>query len=188
MIPLLTFSRSILSPVVEILVGRRETTFHIHSDLLCQTSDYFRACLQGNFSEATKGEVKLSETRASTFQYFVKWLYTGDVAPFNNSLPLASIFTDMADVFALGNRLLCEGLRNRAVDMIQEVCSKELLNVGRIVYAAQAVETRSLLMQYLIQQLSFDMVEEGYGGLVNDDAWLTFIAMDARMTSDLMCK
>ena len=72
--------------------------------------------------------------------------------------------------------------------MIQEVCTEDLLNAERIVYVAQAVESRSLLMQYLIQQLSFDMVEEGYAELVEDDAWLTFIAMDARMTSDLMCK
>lgn len=167
--PVQTFSRFILSPVVEILVGKTEIAFHIRSDLLCQTSDYFRACLQGNFSEAAKDEVKLFKTRAETFQYFVKWLYTGDLAPFDSSLTLLSIFKDRADVLALGNRLLCEGPKNRAVDIIQEVCGEEFLDAERIVYAAQAVESRSQLMQYLIKQLNRDMVEGGYGDFVDDD-------------------
>ena len=177
-----------LSPIVKVIVGPQKVTFDVHSGLLREKSDYFRACLQGNFSEALKGEVRLPETKPEAFQYYAKLLYTGDLAPFNFDIDKDIIFRSMIDVYALGDRLLCHGIQNRSIDMVQEICVISDLSIGRIFYAAKIIEPRSKLMQFLIEKLAFDMASEGYATFVEDPKWLEFIQIDGRITTELICK
>ncbi|KAK4697313.1 protein N-terminal amidase, partial [Lecanoromycetidae sp. Uapishka_2] len=62
--------------LVTVLVGPDEQRFDVHKALLCKSSDFFNAALNGNFIEAN-GTVKLPEQNPGVFKYFVHWLYTG---------------------------------------------------------------------------------------------------------------
>ena len=53
--------------------------FTLHKDLLCNRSDYFRACFDGKFHEAEKKEVRLLGDNVEAFKLFVDWLYGAPV-------------------------------------------------------------------------------------------------------------
>ena len=179
---------SMLSPIVKVSVGDAKATFHLHSDLLCKKTSYFRGCLQGQFSESVTREVVMLETNPNAFQYFVKWLYTGDLAPFTESTTYDKDFHRMIDVYALGDELVCDGLKNRAVDMVQEICERQHLDAEQMLYAAQSIRQDSKLMQYLVEQLACDMTSIGYQKFIEDKEWTEFITMDGRTSTGLLCK
>jgi hypothetical protein len=103
-------------------VGPKLTPFHIHTSLLTSQSPYFRAALQGAFSESTSKSITLDDVGLEHFQLLVSWLYTSTIpAPFKDGKPA---YYTLLHVYALADRLCFEGLRNAVVDLVSELADK----------------------------------------------------------------
>lgn len=69
----------IIGSIITIYVGSSATKFYVHKNLLLQ-SPFFRAALEGDFTEAHTGEIRLPEDDPDIFAIYAHWLYTGDIA------------------------------------------------------------------------------------------------------------
>lgn len=98
--------------MVTVFVGNNK--FYLHKDLLCDRSDYFRACFDGKFHEAGKKEVRLLGDDAETFELFVDWLYGAPV----KEIEPDGLFSYLALVM-LCEKLCLEPLHNAAMDQIR---------------------------------------------------------------------
>ncbi|KAJ4295562.1 hypothetical protein N0V90_007575 [Kalmusia sp. IMI 367209] len=63
------------NPLVTIIVGENKTAFTIHASLLINSSEFFRAALQGGFSEAGTKTITFHDESPTTIQLFKHWLY-----------------------------------------------------------------------------------------------------------------
>ena len=100
--------------MVDIFVGAGRKQFHLHHDLLCDRSDYFKACFEGGFKEAEQKELFLPEDDIESFGLFVKWLYGASLKKISSKDELSVYFT----LFVLANKLCLEHLRNETMDQI----------------------------------------------------------------------
>ena len=65
----------ITRPTATILVGADEVVFHIPKALLCATSPFFKAALDGNFQEKDTQLLKLPEEDPRIFAIINRWMY-----------------------------------------------------------------------------------------------------------------
>jgi hypothetical protein len=170
-------------PVVKIIVGAQEMVFNVHKVLLCAESEYFAKCFQGNFAEATTGETKLPETDPKTFTNFVKWLYTGDMAPFARG---ADVMGDMVDAYILGDRLVCPNFQNRAIDLFQVAARVKPCDHSTIIRAVTNAPTESKLLLYLAKQITYEVSVQVYTTLVGSAEWREMISISVDFTNEVM--
>jgi hypothetical protein len=52
--------------------------FHVHKDVICHYSEYFRAAFNGRWIEAEE-DVKLEDIDVEVFELFVHWLYAQEL-------------------------------------------------------------------------------------------------------------
>ncbi len=98
--------------MVDIFVGTERKKFRLHRDLLCDRSDYFKACFLGKFKEAQQKELSLPEDNVEGFGLLVRWLYGAPLKKMssNDDLPV------YCALIILANKLLLEHLHNEAMD------------------------------------------------------------------------
>lgn len=60
---------------VTLLVGENKAAFHVHLDVLCDASPFFKAAFLGSFRESSEKTMQLPEDDEDTFELFVGWLY-----------------------------------------------------------------------------------------------------------------
>ncbi|KAL6707370.1 hypothetical protein ACN47E_004149 [Coniothyrium glycines] len=105
-----------------LLVGPKNTPFHIHTSLLTSQSSYFRAALTGPFLESSSNTITLDDVDVSHFQLLVSWLYTSVLpAPFKDGRPA---YYTLLHVYALADRLGLEAARNAVVDVMSELADR----------------------------------------------------------------
>ena len=102
-------------PSTNFYIGPQEKHYTIPKRLLYQFSDYAKACLEGQFSEAGANAVFLPDVDPDVFQYLWQWLYTGklkipqsyiwDWAKSKNER-FTGICRPLCRLHALGERLL----------------------------------------------------------------------------------
>ncbi|KAM0799296.1 hypothetical protein BDR22DRAFT_856065 [Usnea florida] len=63
--------------IVQIKVGPQKRLFNMHKRLLCNTSAFFEAALNGNFKESKTQTIEMAEDDADVFHCFQYWAYTG---------------------------------------------------------------------------------------------------------------
>ena len=100
--------------MVDIYVGPERKKFHLHRDLLCERSEFFKASFMGNFKEAAAEEMALPEDNVVSFELFVGWLYGGSVI----SIPSDDEFPAYVDLVILSQKLCLEQLQNETTDRI----------------------------------------------------------------------
>ncbi len=97
-----------LDTIVVLKTGPEKTAIRVHRGLLCQSSPYFRAALEGEFKEAESQTIDWPEEKPETVRTFQLWLYSGSMGlDIGDSLSAwrklvnAYIFADMYDLSAL---------------------------------------------------------------------------------------
>ncbi|RYP63044.1 hypothetical protein DL771_009459 [Monosporascus sp. 5C6A] len=60
----------------DVVVRCGTRSWHLHRNILCSRSDYFRAALAGPFKEAEIREIDLCEHDEETIDHLVAWIYT----------------------------------------------------------------------------------------------------------------
>ena len=174
---------------------KHQETYHLHLALLCAKSKYFSACLQGKFHEASSREAKLPDVDPHVFALFTKWLYTEDIAPFAHTITDCEIAARMVELYILGDRPVCEGVKNRAVDILQEA-SKSLYRVPLLKVVIKAVTSNALpkdsrVVQYLFEQLSYVIGTDGVQCCTSmcGSSWLNLVKiLDAAELTKMMCR
>ncbi len=129
--------RDSFDDIVHILVGPEKEIFKVHRQILCNTSSYFDAALNGNFKEAKQGRVEMLEDDVNTFKNFQYWLYSreihveegNEIYESNNNKQ----WDMLIDLFIFGEARGIPGLQNAAIDgLIDEMHAKNELRVAAI--------------------------------------------------------
>ncbi len=101
--------------MVRLFVGPKRKRYHVHEDLLCDRSEYFRAMFQGGYSETQNKEVFLVDEAASVMELFITWIYgtalRGPVDANESSAYLG--------LLVLSEKFLIEQLHNECIDLIR---------------------------------------------------------------------
>ena len=114
--PCLIYYRLLTGSMVDIFIGLKRRTFHLHEDLLCDRSDYFKVTFQGEFIEADSKELYLPDDNDASFELFVNWLYGGNLKRPSKDDDLQAHF----GLLALAEKIMIEHLRNLAIDHIRD--------------------------------------------------------------------
>lgn len=100
--------------MVDIFVGAEQKRLHLHRDLLCNRSDYFKACFEGDFEEAQQQELFLPEDDVESFDLFVRWLYGALLENISSDYDLLVYL----ELVVLASKLCLEHLQNETMDQI----------------------------------------------------------------------
>jgi hypothetical protein len=133
---------------------------------LCFHSPYFRAAFDGNFDEATTGEVILDTTDPAVFGLFVEWLYTKDIAliecedkalsekeRYNKDKPTA---VQLVRLWLLAEYLQVPQLQNLAIDVMQQKWERShLINSDAVEVAYKETTAGSRLRIYFTGVISW---------------------------------
>lgn len=119
------FCRLLTSNLATIFVGRKRKAFHLHLDLLCDRSTYFKAAFLGNFKEAGTRELFLPDDNDSAFELFVNWLYGASLSGPSKNEEVPGYLA----LLALSEKFMLEYLGNQCMDLIRGYYSKSAATV-----------------------------------------------------------
>jgi hypothetical protein len=145
--------------IVYVKVGKDQQKFGLHKDYLCFHSPYFRAAFDGNFDEATTGEVILDTTDPAVCGLFVEWLYTKDITLVISEDEALSRreshrkekpeTTQLVRLWLLAEYLQVPQLQNKAIDIIQQKWKRSrVLNSDAVEVAYKETTAGSRLRKY----------------------------------------
>ena len=94
----------------------------------------------------------------------------------------------MIDVYAFADRILCDGLKNTAVDMVQQQCQYAPISVSNVTKAIRLGLDSCIMLQYVIKQLAFEMCsgEENYISYTSAEGWSDMVVANGKATKMLM--
>jgi hypothetical protein len=96
-----------VSRIVAVVV--EETTYHLHSSLLCLKSKRFKRALTGGFQEEKDLKIDLTEESPDLFSHFIDFLYMSEWKPICKS---SSDLTHLPELYAMGERLLAHDFQD----------------------------------------------------------------------------
>lgn len=102
--------------MVDIFVGAEQRRFHLHRDLLCNRSVYFKGCFEGDFEDAQQQELFLPEVDVESFDLLVRWLYGSPLKKISSDDDLLAYFA----LTTLADNLFLERLHNETMNHILE--------------------------------------------------------------------
>ncbi|KAL8679319.1 MAG: hypothetical protein Q9224_007049, partial [Gallowayella concinna] len=108
--------RLLTDQLVVLLVGPDRKPYHVHRDLICDRSAHVRAALQGQFQEASTGQVEFPEDEQATFELFIRWLYDSTDRICSTPEQLRHYISLMC----FAQRILLPELHNDCIDLIRQ--------------------------------------------------------------------
>ena len=89
----------------------------MHKKLLCDTSGFFQAALNGNFKESTSQTIEMAEDDADVFHCFQYWAYTGVIEqePRNHS---DISWHTLIDLYIFAEVRCIPALQNTAINVL----------------------------------------------------------------------
>lgn len=147
--------RDLQKTVVQVNVGQdtdhAEETFTIHKELICYYSRFFKAALEGSWTEAETGVVKLPLDSPVVFETFQAWLYSQNLE-LDEAQESDVLFLMKLQVF--GDKVQVPEFQNAALDALRllKLNSKPfqpLFKPSEIAYACQNMSADSPLRKLL---------------------------------------
>ncbi|KAF1849865.1 uncharacterized protein K460DRAFT_411672 [Cucurbitaria berberidis CBS 394.84] len=127
-----TLGTAVTKDVVVIEVGPERKKYYLHKALLVHHSDYFRKALEGPWTEAQEGVIKLEDIEPAVVNWFVHWLYTGTLPGYRDFKEENRIFDSpieghMAKLksYAFAERFLVPEFRKAVNENLVDDISKE---------------------------------------------------------------
>ncbi|KAK5712526.1 hypothetical protein LTR17_017973 [Elasticomyces elasticus] len=155
--------RTNYSATFTILVGVEESSFTVHEDHLCRSSEYFKKACTGEWVESKERTIRLAHVDAATFQIHVEALYYPDI--------------DLYEALALssgdpGGQLLFDASEHRQVGIVLQLCSLWALG--------------GYLQDYKIQNEVMDILYQRVAcGIFGSTRLITWMSTHATATSPL---
>ncbi|KAK5164052.1 uncharacterized protein LTR77_010143 [Saxophila tyrrhenica] len=109
---------------ITVLVGANEARFMLHKNVVCATSDFFRAACDGNWKEATDKVIRVPEAEPSVFQFYLAWLYTDRIDLDQNfaikgqydAVELSQTYLSLLNAYIFGDIIQDVAFRNALID------------------------------------------------------------------------
>lgn len=144
-----------------VIVGPEKQRFGIHKEILCATSPFFKAALEGKFEESVRGEVILEDTSVETFGHFNEWLYTGKLTEDKcqeNGLTILEQYSkdqptyrQFLEVWLFGDYIMVPQLQNYIVDRMQaKHATRPMLPIADFAYLYEKTQTGSPLRRLMV--------------------------------------
>ena len=112
---LLIHSRESFSAIIQVKVGPAKT-FTVHKGILCRSSSYFKAALEGGFKESKDQVLRLPDDDPVVFSHFQLWLYTGNIIASHES-PKDITWKVLISLYLFGDVRGIPRLQNEAIDL-----------------------------------------------------------------------
>lgn len=106
---------------MKINVGKPSRTYHANKQLLCGSSDYFRAASGPRWIEGKTGVVDLPDDDASAFQVYLTWIHKGILSvdiDEDNAKEAQGTWRLVIMAYALGDKLLDVEFKDAITDAI----------------------------------------------------------------------
>ena len=112
-------------PIVTLQVGPDKIPFHVHQDILFNTSLVFKAAFSGKFKESSERCMSLPEDDPDAVERMMQWLYSGtlDLAPVTTESS-DECYWQLARLNTLADKYNIIPLKNRIVDILFELKTK----------------------------------------------------------------
>ncbi|TKA63353.1 hypothetical protein B0A55_10076 [Friedmanniomyces simplex] len=114
------------SGTVTILAGSGKTSFEVHKDIICQSSDFFVAACSKAWAEGKEGTIRLPTVEPDTVKLYIHWIYTDTIdldilgndpkLPGNSSLQS----TQFTRLYVAADMFLDKAMKNKVMDTILE--------------------------------------------------------------------
>jgi hypothetical protein len=174
------------SEIVTLLVGPEKVALRVHKDLICSKSEFFRACLETDFSEAGSKTVALPEDGIEQVEAFLTWIYRGTFELSINER--GGVSADNYKPYAFGDKILAEEFCNVIMDKIraQLAKSKEFLGSSSLRALHKLGLKDSPLASFATKAFVYEMMainrEEGYWSKFMAKCYEDKSVMEAIMT------
>jgi hypothetical protein len=101
-------------PMVQLLVGKSETSFQVHEDFLCSASPVFHAAFNNDFKEANERKLSLPDDDVETIEYFIQWIYS---QPYNRYPVDVSdeSYPQLGRLYVFADKMQADGLKKDIV-------------------------------------------------------------------------
>lgn len=109
--------------IIEVVAGQEQKTYHVHENLLRANSGFFNAALKKEWLEGSSRKVSLPEEDPKMVFRYITYLYTGSVAS-DASQTLREQHILLARSFVLGERLIDDKYKDKALDRMRHLASK----------------------------------------------------------------
>lgn len=110
---------------VALFIGPSKTAFHVHEDLLCEQSAFFKAAFRSEWRESTERTIELPDDSPDLFELFIKWLYLqpypciNDMDFFLRNLSNTSDFMLIScQLYVLAEKYDVKTLRNSTISLM----------------------------------------------------------------------
>lgn len=103
--------------IVSLVVGKEKQVFKVQKVLLCSSSPFFRAALEGNFKEAAEQKIEFPEEQEDVVERFVLWLYSSSVLE-KGETPCSLSLHFMIRFYVFAEARLITTLQNEASDLL----------------------------------------------------------------------
>ncbi|KAK5679360.1 hypothetical protein LTS10_008175 [Elasticomyces elasticus] len=160
--------RSNYSATLTILVGPEETSFTVHQDRLCSTSEFFKKACTGEWLESKERVIRLADVDATIFQIYVEGLYfpSSDLKEMLTDHPVDGVkepvnlrgckqrhvetTLQVCDLWALGDYLQDYAIQNKAMNLLEGAVGwKSFGSVRIMTWLAAHTTSTSRLAKYL---------------------------------------
>lgn len=150
--------------MVTVFVGPKRKVFHLHRDLLCDRSAYFKATLLGSFKEAETQELFLADDDVAAFEIFVNCLYGAGVKTPKKDEELSTCLA----LFALADRFFLEHLKHQCVDSIRGYYRETgaIVRAEDFAYAYEHINAHKV--RYCLVSLAVAQTNERSSGQMSD--------------------
>lgn len=166
------------------LIGPEQKRYTVHRQIICQTSEYFRALCNGQWKESSKGVVKLDDVMEIAFNVYICWIYTGriDVLDPASDAEAMSVKHDknkeqndfkdtlwrLAHAFALGDRFLDLCFQNTVIDEYALLSQQNNRHLGPETLTAvwETVPSQSCLMRAVVDTVAVRMKASSFNDIV----------------------
>lgn len=119
---------------MQVLVGEAAEVFHVHENVLVNSSDFFKKAIHGEFKE-NEGIVRLPTQDPEVFKVYTQWLYRrtiglavaakGHEDKEELKMKLVVGWAVLVELYVLGDMLLDEEVCNAAMDAILHIMDVE---------------------------------------------------------------
>lgn len=162
-----------------VYVGGDKKPFHIHKQLLCSKSTYFKAAFEGSYKEASEKKLHLLDEDPKIFQFYAVWIYNKNLEIYGKNEEELDINV-CCRLYILAAKLGSEDLQNTVMDaMHKHITGENLIDLKSetVNFVYNNTLPDSVLRDILVHALAWEMIAESHPDLIKAVPEFLFAAL-----------
>lgn len=151
--------------------------FHIHKQLLCSKSTYFKAAFEGSFKDALEKKLHLLDEDPNIFQFYAVWIYNPNLEICGNNGDIDVC----CRLYILADKLGSRNLQNTVIDVMHKhITETSVLDLKSetVNFVYDNTLPGSVLRGILVDALAWEMTAEEHPDLINAVPEFLFAALE----------